>query len=139
MRHIAVAVPAGMSCPALGFHIIDTARLHKLLVELLVATDTVVHDDLIRHCLSLNGLTLTTRDEVSHMLHTVEAFKAIVRQEVAVRHMTVVARRVTSMGGVAPCGIVRRHDVAVDAGCWIVPNDVGMHAQQVHEKRYEPR
>ena len=72
------------------------------------------------------------------MLHTVEAFEAIVRQEVAVGYMTVVARRVTSMGGVAPCGIVRRHDVAVDAGCWIVPNDVGMHAQQVHEKRYEP-
>lgn len=40
--HIAMAIPTGMPLAALGLHIADTSRLHKLLVELLVAAYAVV-------------------------------------------------------------------------------------------------
>ena len=123
-----MAVPTRMAFPALGLHIVDAACLDKLLVELFVTADAVVHDHLVRHRLRLNGLMLTVRDEVGYMLHAVKTFEAIVSQQIAVGHMAVVARRIASMRGVAPRGIVGRHDMTVDAGCRIITDNISVHA-----------
>ena len=50
--------------------------------------------------------------------------------------MAVIARDrlPTAMGRVIPSGIIGLHDVAVDTGRRIVPNQIGMETHQIKEK-----
>ena len=102
-----MAVPAGLALAALSFHIVYASGLDKLLVELLVAADAVVHNDLVGHALCLDGLMLAVGDEISNMLHAVNTFEGIVCGDIVVGHMTVVTGHITTMGRMAPRGIVR--------------------------------
>jgi len=111
-----MAVPAGFAFACLGHHKVDASRFHKLLIELGVATDAVVHDDFGTHVFGHNGLTLAMRHEIGRVLQSVHCLEAIFGRKAGVGHMAIVARGVTSMTGVAPSGIVRGHDMAVDTG-----------------------
>ena len=71
--------------------------------------------------------------EISRMLETVHRLEAVFGRQAGVRHMAVVASRVASMRGMAPCGIVGRHDVAVDA-CRRIIGDIGVRPEQIHEQ-----
>lgn len=109
---------------SLGLHIVNAAGLDKLGVELFVTAYAVVHDHLGTGILGHDGLPLGVGHEVGHMLHAVHALEGIVTDDVAVGYVTVVARGVTAMARMAPRGIIRTHDVAVDAGQW------GRHLQR---------
>ena len=133
VRHVAVTMPALDTLTALGHHVVDTARLDKLLVELRVATDAVVHDDLGAGILGHDGLTLAVGHEISGVLEAVHRLEAVFGCQAGVWYMAVVACRVTAMRGMAPCGIIWRHDVTVHAGRRVI-GDIGMRPEQIHEQ-----
>ena len=120
MGHIAVAVPASQSLSTLGHHVVDAPGLDKLLVELGVAADAVVHDDTCRSIFGHDGLPLGMGHEVGHVLHAVHPLEKILHGNVLVGHMAIVACRVAAMRGVRPSGIVGGHDVAVDASSGVI-------------------
>ena len=97
MGHVAVTIPAGFSIATFGHHIVDTASLDKLLVELGVATDAVVHNHLGAHIFCHDGLSLGVGDKISHMLHSVHRLKTIFGRQTGVGHMTIVASGVSAM------------------------------------------
>ena len=57
--------------------------------------------------------------------------------------MTIVARSTvflvvdTSVRGVAPCGVVRGHNVAVNAGRRVIAYKIGMRPEQIHKQSAE--
>lgn len=136
MWHVSVTVPAGLPFATLSQHVVDSPSLNKLLVELAMTTYTVVHDDGGRGSFGFDGLALAMRHEVGHVLHAVYAFEHIVRQDVVVRHVAVVARGVTPMRRMAPCGVIGRHDVTVDTCRRVVSSYIGMHSEQIHEQKH---
>ena len=133
MGHVAVAVPAGFAFASLGHHIVDAASLDKLLIELGVATDAVVHDHLGAHIFCHDGLSLGVGDKIGHMLHAVHRLETIFGHQTGVGHMTIVASGVSAMRRMTPRGVVGRHDMAVDTGGRIVGN-IGMSPEQIHKQ-----
>ena len=77
------------------------------------------------------------RHEIGRVLQSVYCLEAVVEAQVLVGHMTVITRGVASMAGVAPRGLVRCHDVAVDAGRRVVAHKIGMRPEQVHKQSTE--
>ena len=116
MGDVTMTVPTSLSLPLLCQHEIDASRLDKLLVELRMATDAIVHDDLRAGIFSHDGLPFGMGDEISHMLHAVHTLKSVFLEDILMGNMTVVAGGITPMRGMAPRGIIGCHDVAVDTG-----------------------
>ncbi len=133
MGHVAVTVPTGFSFAAHGHHVVDAAGLDKLLVELGVASDAVVHDHLGTHVFRHDGLSLGVGDKIGHMLQAVHRLEAIFGHQTGVGHMAVVASGVSAMRRMAPRGVVGGHDMAVDAGGRII-GDIGMSPEQIHKQ-----
>ena len=116
MRYIAVAVPAGLSSSALSIHIGDATGIDQLGIERCVAAHTVLHDDLCTLIDCLDGLSLLARDELIDVVHPVFALEEVLAEDVVVRDMAIVARRIACVRTVHPRRIVRSHNVAVDTG-----------------------
>ena len=51
--------------------------------------------------------------------------------------MAVVTRGIPSMRGVTPRGVIRCHDVTVDAGRRIIAYEIGMRTKQIHKQSAE--
>ena len=134
MRHIAVAVPAHLAALGLLLHIAQATRFYEFLVQLCMTTNTVIHYHLTCQRLSHRSLTFCVGHEICRVLQSVHRLEAILQGEVLMRHMTIVTRSITSMRGVTPRGIVRRHDVAVHAGRWIITHKIGMRTKQIHKQ-----
>ena len=97
MGDVTMTVPTSLSLPLLCQHEIDASRLDKLLVELRMATDAIVHDDLRAGIFSHDGLPFGMGDEISHMLHAVHTFESILLEDVLVRYVAVIASCITAM------------------------------------------
>ena len=122
MRNIPVAIPTCLALPSLRHHVVDTTRLDKFLVQLRMTTDAIIHNDLCAAILSHDRLTLTACHEICHVLHAIHALEGVMRHDVAIRDVTVVAGHIPCMGRTAPCRIIGRHDMAVHAGRRIIPD-----------------
>jgi len=139
MWHVAVTVPASLAFASLCQHVVDAAGLNKLLIELCMAADAVVHDDLGTGILGHDCLALAVCDKISHMFHSVHGLETILHDEILMWHVAVVTcgtiRLVinTPMAGMAPRSIIRCHDMAVDT-CGGVVAQVGMGTQQIEEQ-----
>ena len=133
MGHVAVTVPAGFAFAALGHHIVNAASLDKLLIELGVATNAVVHDHLCAHVFCHDSLTLGMGDKISHMLHAIHRLETIFGHQTGVGHMAVVTSGISAMRRMAPRSIVGCHDVAIDTGGGVVGN-IGMSPEQIHKQ-----
>ena len=116
MRYIAVAVPAGLPSPTLSVHIGDATSIDQLGIERCVTAYAVLHDDLSTLINRLDGLPLLARDELIDVVHPVFTLKEILAEDVVVRDVAVVARRIACVRTVHPRRIVRSHNVAVDTG-----------------------
>jgi len=116
VRYIAVAVPAGLSSPALSVHIGDATGIDQLGIERCVTAYAVLHDDLCTLIDCLDGLSLLARDELIDVVHPVFALEEVLAEDVVVRDMAIVARRIACVRTVHPRRIVRSHNVAVDTG-----------------------
>ena len=128
-----MTVPAGLSLAFLSHHVVNLTGLHHLGVQLCMTTDTVVHDNLCTLFLSLRSLSLAMGEEHCYVLHAVCALEEILAGDVLVRHMTVVASSIATMGRVLPCSVIGRHDMAVHASRWVISN-VRMDAKQVQKQ-----
>ena len=92
-----MAIPASFSFTCLCHHIIDPSGLNQFGVQLLVATDAIVHDDLRTGILRHDNLWLAKGDEGGHVFHSVHAFKYPVFREILMRHVTIVAGRIAAV------------------------------------------
>ena len=63
-----MAVPAHLTSLSLLLHVTHTARLYKLLIQLGVAADTVVHHHLSRQRLGHRSLSLGVSHKIGRML-----------------------------------------------------------------------
>lgn len=97
MGHVAVTIPAGFAFSAFGHHIVNASSLDKLLIELGVAADAVVHDHLGAHIFCHDGLSLGMGDKISHMFYSVHRLKTVFGHQTGVGHMTIVASGVSAM------------------------------------------
>jgi hypothetical protein len=70
--------------------------------------------------------------------HAVLCFKKVVTENVAVRHMTVVAIGILTVRIVRPSRILGCHDVAVDTSLWII-GQVGMSPGNVKCKEEQAK
>ena len=116
MRYIAVAVPAGLSSPALSVHIGDATGIDQLGIECCVTAYAVLHDDLCTLIDCLDGLSFLARDELIDVVHPILALEEVLAEDVVVWDVAVVARRIACVRTVHPRRIVRSHNVAVDTG-----------------------
>ena len=134
--NIPVAIPAGLPFAGLRHHVIYLPGLHQRCRELRMAADAVVHDDLRAGILGGGNLRLAEGDECRCMLHSVHPLESIFPDDILMGDMAVIARDSlpTAMGRVIPSGIIGLHDVAVDTGRRIVPNQIGMETHQIKEK-----
>ena len=138
-----MAVPAHLTALSLLRHIAHAACLYKLRIQLLVTADAVVHHHLTRQRLGLDGLMLHAAHEIRRVLQAVNRLETIIYSQVLMGHMTIVARGTvllivdTSVRGVAPRGIVRCHDVAVDAGRRVIAHKISMRPEQIHKQSAE--
>ena len=134
-----MAVPAHFAACGQLRHISHAARLYKLCIKLLVATDTVVHHHLARKCFGLDGLMLHVAYEISRVLQAVDSLEAIINGQILMGHMTIIAGSTvrmivdTSVRGVAPCGVVGGHNVTVYTGRGVVAYKIGMRPEQIHK------
>ena len=133
MGHVAVTVPASLAFATFGHHVVHAAGLDKLLVELRMATDAVVHDHLGTHVFSHDGLTFGVGDEIGHMFQAVHRLETILGHQVGVRHMAVVASGVSAMRRMTPRSVLGCHDMTVDAGGGVV-SDISVSPEQIHEQ-----
>ena len=129
-----MTVPARLASLDLLLHVAHTSRLHKFLIQLRVAADTVVHHYLSRQRLGHRSLSLGMGHKIGCVLQSVHRLETIFQGEILVWHMAVVTCGVTSMRGMAPRSIVRCHDVAVDAGRRVVTHEIGMGTEQIHKQ-----
>ena len=129
-----MAVPAHLTSLSLLLHVTHTARLYKLLIQLGVAAYAVVHHHLSCQRLGHWGLSLGMGHKIGRVLQSVHRLETIFQGEVLVGHMAVVTRGVSSVRGMAPRGIVRCHDVAVDAGRRVIAHEIGMRPEQIHKQ-----
>jgi hypothetical protein len=120
MGHISVAIPASFPLVTLDVHVGDTSGVDDFGVEGSMTAYTVLHDDLCTLVDGLYSLSLLSRDELIHVVHTVLALEVILSEDIVMRYVAVVASGITSMRAMHPRGVVRGHDVAVDTGRGIV-------------------
>ena len=135
-----MTVPAYLAALSLLGHIAHTARLYKLSVQLFVTADAVVHHHLPRQRLGLNGLMFHVAHKICRVLQAVNRLETIINGQVLMGHVTVVAGGTillvvdASVRRVAPRGVVRCHDVAVDAGRRVITYKIGMRPEQIHKQ-----
>ena len=138
-----MAVPAHLAALSLLRHIAHAARLYELRIQLLVAADAVVHHHLARQRLGLDSLMLHVAHEISRVLQSVNRLETVIHGQVLMGHVAVVTGGTvllmvdTSVRRVAPRGVVRCHDVAVDAGRRVVAYKIGMRPEQIHKQSAE--
>ena len=116
MWHVSVAIPAGLAISSLGHHVVDAACFHKLLIQLRVVANAVVHNHFGAAFLSRDGLPLAVGHKVSHMLHAIHAFKQILVGDIVMWHMAIIALGIATMRTVNPRGVIGCHDVTVHTG-----------------------
>ena len=120
MRYLVMAGPAGLALALLRFRIADHAGLDEFRVQLRVAADAVVHDDRGAGRSGAHGLGLGVRREDRGVVQAVHGLEEVLGGHAGVGDMAVVAGCPHMVGTAAPRGVVRRHDVAVRAGRWVV-------------------
>ena len=124
-----MAVPAYLAALSLLLHIAHATRLHKLGVQLLVTADAIVHHHLSCQRLGLDGLMLHVTHEIRCVLQSINCLETIIDRHILMRHVTVVARGITSVRGMAPRSVVRCHDMAVDAGRRVIAYEISMRPE----------
>ncbi len=65
------------------------------------------------------------------MLEAVHRFETVFGRQAGVRHMAVITRRVASMRGMAPCGIIRRNNLAVNQSRRVI-GDLGVRTEKIN-------
>ena len=136
VRNVPMTVPACFSLAVLRHLEVHFAQLYHFRREFRMAADAIVHDDLRAGILGGGNLRLAEGDECRRMLHSVHPLESIFPDDILMGDMAVIARDrlPTAMGRVIPSGIIGLHDVAVDTGRRIVPDQIGMETHQIKEK-----
>ena len=138
-----MAVPTHLAACGQLRHIAHAARLHKFRVQLCVATDTIVHHHLPRKRFGLDGLMLHVTHEICCVLQAVDSLEAIINGQILMGYMTIIAGGTilmivdTSVRGVAPCGVIRGHNMAVNACRRVIAYKIGMRPEQIHKQSTE--
>src|SRR5690606_4950129 len=86
----------------------------------LMATDTIVLDDLDRRWPGTDHLWFRSHGEDRSMIEPVFGFKEVLVGHVVMRHMTIIAIGDFPMRAVRPSQVLGCHQVTVDASLWII-------------------
>ena len=97
MGHISVAIPASFPLVTLDVHVRDTSGVDDFGVEGSMTAYTVLHDDLCTLVDGLYSLSLLSRDELIHVVHTVLALEVILSEDIVMRYVAVVASGVSGV------------------------------------------
>lgn len=97
-----------------------STRFYELLVELRMASHTIVVDDVLALCNGFHGHRLIAHSEYIRVPQSVFCLEEVLVENVVVRYVTVVAGCHILVRAVLPSGVVGRHNMAVDAGTGIV-------------------
>lgn len=92
-----MTVPTSQAFATFSLHISDAPGLDKLLIELRMTPDAVVHDDIGRSAFSHNGLTFGIGHKISHMLHPIHPLEEILLEDVLMGHVAIITGGIPSM------------------------------------------
>ena len=121
MRHIAVTIPASFTHSMLcRLNISNHTRFYKILVQLTMTTDTIVHNHLIAFSSWPNSHRFAAHRKNIRMIQTIFGFKKIFPGNIFVRDMAIVAIGPHRMRTVHPRVVIRGHDMAIDTSRRIV-------------------
>ena len=137
VRHISVTVPAGLPRLLFDLHRADTTGMDKLLVELRVATHTVLINDRPALRYGLHRLRLSSHREDIRVTETILRFEKVLVEDRGVWYVAVVARSMDSVRTVAPGCIIRLHDMTIDADRGFVA-EVTVCLRHIDEISHQP-
>ncbi len=128
-----MAIPADLAFSDSSHHVVHLARVDECGIKVSVATDAVVHDDLVGSFAWTWCLTFAVSDKLGYVVQTVSSLEEVLASDVLVRYMAVVAGSIASMARMVPGSIVGRHDVAVDT-CRRIIAQIAMRSQYVQKE-----
>ena len=108
-----MTAPASFPLPGERHLMVDTAGADKFGVQLRMATNAVVHNDLGATVKCLDGLRFAAHGENRRMTQAVHTFEKPFPGEALVGYVAIVAGGVANMRTVVPSGVIRSHDVAI--------------------------
>ena len=133
MRHVAVAVPADLAFAHSRHHVVHFSGVDQCSIEVGVTTDAVVHDDLVGGFAWAWSLTFEVGHKLRHVVKTIGCLEEVLAGDVLMGNMAIVACSIARMARMKPCGIIGRHDVAVDASRWVIAQ-IAMGSQDVQKE-----
>lgn len=128
-----MAVPACLSVADEGHHVVYPADIHKLVGQLRMATDAIIHNDLRTGFLGLDGLRFAFSEKGTYVLHAVHSLKHPFLYHILMRDMAIVASGIPAVGAVHPGCIIGSHDVAVDT-CRRVISQISVRPEKIHKQ-----
>ena len=137
VRYITVAVPAGHLRPVSDRRSAEHPGLHKLLIELRVAADTILVDHLLTLGDCFHTLWLAPHSEDVGVPEPVSRLEEVLPHKAVVRDVAVVAGGLYAVRAVHPSGIVGLHNMAIDA-CRRVVACIAPDARHIDEVGADP-
>lgn len=133
-----MTIPAGSSLSVSKLLVCHFSCLHKLLIQLGVAANTIVVYHLLACRNSLHRLRLLSHREYIGVPQAVFGFEKVFVQDIIVRYMAIVARRHHLMRRVLPRCIVGTHHVTIDADLRII-RKVAVGFRHIYEVGSQPK
>ena len=97
-----------------------TGTVPEMIHERIMTSQAVSLHYILAGFMGKDHLRLAPEGEDGGMAQPIFRFKVIFINDIVMRHMTVITMRPFPVTAVAPCGILRRHDVTVHAGLRLV-------------------
>ena len=85
-----------------------------------MTTDTILMNNFLTSLVNENDLRFEAQGKHGGMTHSILGFKKIFIENIVVWNMAIVAIGIFAVRTMRPGGILRRHDVAIDASFRIV-------------------
>ena len=119
MRRLTVTVPTE-SPFAVKRHLSGHHGQAGILQQMLVTVHAIFLNDFDAWLVHADHLGFEMKREHEGMARAVHRFKEVFSKDIVVRHVTIVARRHPRMTAPLPGGVLRRHDMTVQARARVV-------------------
>lgn len=129
-----MAIPTSHAVLSLQCHVIQLSGIDKLRIQLFMATNTIVHNHLRTHRMSLYHLSLAIGHKYGYMLHPIQTLECPFLHKVFLWHMTIITRCITPVRTMHPRRIIWRHDVTIHTCRWFI-RKIGMSTKQITDEQ----
>ena len=102
-----------------------------------MATDAIIVNHFLASLMNEDDLGFKSQGKHGGMAHTVFGLEKVFVEYIVVGHMAIVAVGIVAVRSMRPGGILRGHNMAIDAGLRVI-RQIGMCLTDVKQKKEEP-